>query len=76
MKIILISTKSNGRTQTREFKTVPMARHAQLVFGGRIFVDGKIIEDDSFAADLAKWRAAQGTTDAIYAVNPYATRAI
>ena len=42
MKIILITKKSNGRTQTREFATVPMARHAQLVFGGRIFVNGKL----------------------------------
>ena len=76
MKIVLITNKANGRTQTREFKTVPMARYAQLVFGGRVFVDGKILDDDSFAADLARWRAAQGTPDAIYAVNPYDTRAI
>ena len=52
MKIVLITKKTNGRTQTREFKTVPMARHARLVFGGRVFVD------------------------AIYAVNPFDTRAI
>ena len=43
MKIVLITKKQNGRTQTRDYKTLEMARHGRLVFGGRIYVNGQYL---------------------------------